>query len=285
MTPVPTWVDIRRSGALVLALTMMLLLLAVPATAQQNVESAPVEGLCLSGAVVLQYDDAAEISQVHRAAVDCLTDMEVVHGRTAPDGEGQVYRPDEPVERDQMASFIIRGLEAAGYELPPGDATFDDVTDANVHADTIRTLAAIEVTTGVTADRYAPDEPVTRAQMATFLLRALAFAEELSIEAVTVDEPACDDTEGLFHQPFIAGAEQQGIVEGVTDDRYEPRNGSAVSRWPRSWRDCSTPSSTSFPGAARTPRPATSSTSPTGGRPTRATWSPTAPCSTPRRSS
>lgn len=50
---------------------------------------------------------------------------------------------------------------------------FRDVSDSNLHHDAISWLASQGVTGGCTADGefYCPDEPVTRAQMATFLRR------------------------------------------------------------------------------------------------------------------
>ena len=80
------------------------------------------------------------------------------------------YCPDEPVTRAQMASFLQRafGLVASGSAL-----SFVDVGQS-VHTDAIRALAEAGITAGcaVNPPRYCPDEPVTRAQMASFLQRA-----------------------------------------------------------------------------------------------------------------
>ena len=91
------------------------------------------------------------------------------------------YCPNRPVTRAQMATFLVRalGLEAA----PP--AGFGD-TEGNVHAANIDTLAAAGITVGCQTDppRYCPDPPVTRAQMATFLHRAVAMLQTQALAAL-----------------------------------------------------------------------------------------------------
>ena len=69
-----------------------------------------------------------------------------------------------------MASFLVRALD-----LPPGSpAGFTD-TAGNLHQPDIDALAAAEVTKGCATDPpgYCPERSVTRAEMATFLVRAL----------------------------------------------------------------------------------------------------------------
>lgn len=72
-----------------------------------------------------------------------------------------------------MAAFLIRGL---GEFSPPTPATqrFNDVPPANVFYSFIDRMAVLQITLGCTPDhlQYCPSSPVTRAQMAAFLVRA-----------------------------------------------------------------------------------------------------------------
>ena len=101
------------------------------------------------------------------------------------------YCPRNSVNRAQMASFMVRAfaLEAAG---PFGFAD----TAGNAHEANIDNLAAAEITTGCKRDplRYCPDAPVTRAQMATFLHRALLKQKDemAEPEPVTVSDDVPD---------------------------------------------------------------------------------------------
>ena len=87
--------------------------------------------------------------------------------------DGLSYCPDRDVTRAHMASFLARafGLND-GSQVP--DAGFTDVNDRGAHAESINRIAALGITTGCTPDRlsYCPNRSVTRAQMATFILRA-----------------------------------------------------------------------------------------------------------------
>ena len=86
------------------------------------------------------------------------------------------YCPDRSVTRAQMASFLVRALQLPEAQTPAG---FTD-TEGNTHQANIDTLAAAGITLGCDTDplRYCPDQPVTRAQMATFLHRALNYQSQ-----------------------------------------------------------------------------------------------------------
>ncbi len=84
------------------------------------------------------------------------------------------YCPDDYVTRGQMAAFLVR---AFGYTDNGGGNLFVD-DDGSTFEDDIDKLGTAGVTKGCnppTNDRYCPDDYVTRAQMASFLVRALGL--------------------------------------------------------------------------------------------------------------
>jgi D-alanyl-D-alanine carboxypeptidase len=89
-------------------------------------------------------------------------------GITSGCGNGR-FCPDGVVTRGQMASFLVRMF---GYSAVPSSDPFDD-DDGNKHEANINRLAASGITTGCGERRFCPHGVVTRAQMATFLARAL----------------------------------------------------------------------------------------------------------------
>lgn len=79
------------------------------------------------------------------------------------------FCPDQPVSRGQMAAFLNRALG-----LAPSAPAFADSLD-HVFAADIGALATAGITAGCNPPAntlYCPDQPVTRAQMASFLVRA-----------------------------------------------------------------------------------------------------------------
>lgn len=80
------------------------------------------------------------------------------------------YCPSGVVTRAQMASFLVRALDVSPAS---GDRFADD--DASIHEGDIDALAAAGITSGCAADRFCPDQPVRRDEMASFLTRALGL--------------------------------------------------------------------------------------------------------------
>ena len=143
---------------------------------------------------------------VHRLAVECLSEFEVVKGR-AP---GR-FDPTASVRRDQMAAFVARALQALGVALPAApQARFTDVA-GNTHERAILQLAELGVVSGRSDGRYAPEEPVTRGQTATLLVNA--YEQATGYELREGSRPFRDDAG--THQSSIRKAALAGMVAGT----------------------------------------------------------------------
>ncbi|HWZ85233.1 MAG TPA: S8 family serine peptidase [Thermoanaerobaculia bacterium] len=93
------------------------------------------------------------------------------NGVTAGCGGGN-YCPATPVSRAQMAVFLLKSKFGASHVPPAATGTvFTDVPQGSFAADWIEELAALGVTGGCGNGAYCPMAPVTRAQMAVFLLK------------------------------------------------------------------------------------------------------------------
>ena len=112
--------------------------------------------------------------------VDRLADLGVTAGCAT---EPARFCPYETVTRAQMATFLV-----IAFQLPSGaPAGFADV-EGGAHAAHIDALAASGITSGCSTQpfRYCPRRDTTRAEMATFLLRAQAgTASVTSAEKIT----------------------------------------------------------------------------------------------------
>jgi hypothetical protein len=92
-------------------------------------------------------------------------------GVTAGCGSGN-YCPNSNNTRAQMAVFLLVGANSSNYTPPPCTTpVFDDVPCSNGFAKWVDELAARGVTAGCGNNNFCPNDPVTRAQMAVFLLR------------------------------------------------------------------------------------------------------------------
>jgi len=84
-----------------------------------------------------------------------------------------LYCPDNPVNRAQMAVFLLKSKYGSAYTPPAVGAStgFTDVPTTHWAAAWIKQLAAEGITGGCGVGTYCPDNPVTRAQMAVFLVK------------------------------------------------------------------------------------------------------------------
>ena len=106
-------------------------------------------------------------------------------------------------------------------ELPPGGSFIDD--DGNSHEPNIEAIAAEGITLGCNppiGDRYCPGDPVSRAQMAAFLLRAIGQAADLpSYQGTFPDVPS-----GQWYTGYVERLAELGITRGYADGTFRPGN-------------------------------------------------------------
>lgn len=81
----------------------------------------------------------------------------------------QNFCPEQLVSRGQMAAFLSRALE---LNYPEDIDSFIDDNDSPFEKD-IEALKAASITSGCSANSFCPERPVTRAEMAAFLVRAI----------------------------------------------------------------------------------------------------------------
>lgn len=132
----------------------------------------PWDGLTLSGDPVFEDVSPQDWFAPH-------VEQLAARGITVGYGDGS-YRPDRSVTRAEMAVFLTRAFGIATAE-PAG--TFEDVPSDSYYAGAVEALYRLGVTLGCQAPSaeagagtsifFCPSDEVSRAQMASFLARAL----------------------------------------------------------------------------------------------------------------
>ena len=95
-------------------------------------------------------------------------------GITSGCGDGN-FCPNQPVTRAQMAVFLERGIHGSNYNPPTATGIFNDVSTTYWAADWIEQLYSEGITSGCGNNNFCPNQPVTRAQMAVFLVRTFGL--------------------------------------------------------------------------------------------------------------
>ncbi|WKZ38740.1 MAG: S-layer homology domain-containing protein [Anaerolineales bacterium] len=135
------------------------------------------------------------------------------------------YCPNNTVTRAQMAIFLLRGIHGSSYTPPAvGDGTgFNDVPTTHSAAAWIKQLAAEGITGGCGGGNYCPNNPVTRAQMAIFLLRA-KYGDDYVPPAVGGSSGFNDVPAASSTAPWIKQLAAEGITGGCGNGNYCPNN-------------------------------------------------------------
>jgi hypothetical protein len=121
-----------------------------------------------------------------------------------------------------MAVFLLKGKFGRGLVPPPATGTvFNDVDIGDFAADWIEQLAGFAITGGCGGGSYCPNNPVTRAQMAVFVLK--------SEHGSAYEPPGCT---GIFADvacpsdfaDWIEQLSAEGITGGCGGGNYCPNN-------------------------------------------------------------
>ena len=131
-----------------------------------------------------------------------------------PDG---TYRPENPVTRAEMAVFLLGGMGIT----PPGINGSHPFTDVSGHwaEKYIEELYDQGLTGGYPDGTFRPENRVTRAEMAVFLLNGMG----VSAPPMNGSHPF-SDIAGHWAETFIEELYDQGITGGYPDGTYRPQN-------------------------------------------------------------
>lgn len=144
-------------GRLLVGLVLLTgMLAAFPAAASAQTEPPP------GGSFVDDNDS------IHEGSIEAIAALGITSGCNPPSNDR--FCPEQPVTRAEMATFLSRALNLGSATVEP----FSDV-DTSVHADSINAIHVAGITKGCNPpdnNEFCPEQPVTRQQMASFLVRA-----------------------------------------------------------------------------------------------------------------
>ena len=161
-------------------------------------------------------DDQEDFHDVPKSEMFHNSVERIFHlGITAGCGGG-MYCPDASVTRAQMAVFLLKAEHGSSYTPPPAVGMFADVPRGSFAADWIEQLVREGVTAGCGGGSYCPGEPVTRAQMSVFLLKAghgPSYAPPACAVPGVFGDVACP---GAFAVNWIEQLHAEGVSGGCS---------------------------------------------------------------------
>ena len=116
-------------------------------------------------------------------------------------------------------------------DLSSGLSLFEDVLDGDYGSDYIHCAKALGLTLGTSEGIFEPQKELTRAQMATFLVRL--WRDIIGNDCPSTPHPFTDVVVGATHEANIACLSALGVTKGVTTRHYEPQGTLKVSQMTR----------------------------------------------------
>ncbi|MFN2485461.1 MAG: S-layer homology domain-containing protein [Acidimicrobiia bacterium] len=168
--------------------------------------------LLVSGAAVAErFID--ENGNPHESNIEFIAEHGITRGCNPPVVDR--FCPAGIVTRAEMAAFLLSAIgqsPATSYQ-----GTFSDVPAGLWYTPYVEALAALGYTTGLGDGTYAPNQAVSRAEMAAFLARVFALAPASS-------SGFSDVAAGEWYASAVDSIRAVGITSGCTPSTYCPHD-------------------------------------------------------------
>lgn len=149
-------------------------------------------------------------------AVEYVVDHGLFQGTSAT-----AFEPDGSMSRGIMVTVLGR-MDQANPDEYAGASRFTDVAADIWYASWVNWAAEHGITEGVSRELFAPNTPITRAQMATFLWRYFRYAGARLSETVTDTLPSDYDDIPDYAREAAEAMWRCGVFQGSGDGRFEP---------------------------------------------------------------
>lgn len=218
----------RRTVAAILAVALIVSATTfgpVPARATNGVADHLPSATACTGDATKSAGFLDTLGLFAESSIDCLAYYGITRG-TAPN----IFTPDSPVTRWQMALFLAAAAPLAGVDLsPPVDQGFQDIGSLRPSAqDAINQLASLGITRGTSATTFSPNALVNRSLMALLLHRFLRHSAVgpggVSARSVTPDDTIFSDIDHLTDNASHAVRVlfEMGVTSGTSATTYSP---------------------------------------------------------------
>jgi hypothetical protein len=133
------------------------------------------------------------------------------------------YCPNSTATRDEMAVFIITAIEGGetfSYTITP---YFTDVPPTDPFFKFVQKMKDLGITSGCSATMYCPDDPVTRGEMAVFIIKGRYGAIDFSaLPGYSATQIFGDEPPSSPFYAFIQEMAETGITGGCGSGMYCP---------------------------------------------------------------
>ncbi|WP_186446283.1 S-layer homology domain-containing protein [Paenibacillus cremeus] len=166
---------------------------------------------------VLEYSKSYTDVPADHWAAQAIRELSAKH---IVEGTGDTqFSPSATVTRAEFTALLARALGLKAKSASP----FADVASSAWYADAVSAAAEAGIVSGTDADHFAPEQGVSREQMATMLVRAALYRgvkiDSKAASSTFADEQAISD----WAKPIMALAASSGLIQGNEHSQFEPQ--------------------------------------------------------------
>ncbi|GAB6179374.1 hypothetical protein JCM14036_06930 [Desulfotomaculum defluvii] len=149
--------------------------------------------------------------------IEIMAARHVVRGLTP-----ETFGPNETVTRGQFTVMLVRAL---GLTESAGGVKFKDVPPNYWCADAVGTAVKMGLVAGYSAEIFGPNDPITREQMATILVRALRFNNQKPLPSggTSLEQFIDGSTIASWARNSVSIIVQEGIMRGQDGGKFAPK--------------------------------------------------------------
>ena len=128
------------------------------------------------------------------------------------------FAPEATTTRAMIVSMLARMENVTSA----ADAGFADVAADDWYATAVNWAASAGIVSGISDDTFAPNDPITREQLAAMLMKYAHQYKGLDVSART-DLSHYSDQPSTWAEDVVSWAVAEGLLNGVTDDQLQPQ--------------------------------------------------------------
>ncbi|WAA09698.1 S8 family serine peptidase [Fervidibacillus albus] len=169
--------------------------------------------------VIIERDQSFDDVKDHWAK----DEVEVLASRMITNGQSETeFNPEGKVTRAEFAVLLARALKlpTESYE-----GIFTDVSeDLDWAYSGIEAAYRAGIVKGVSEEEFAPNEEITREQMAVMIIRAIEYANSELLDGLDTSKAFADEDQiSSYALEDVRQAASLGIVEGRGQNKFEPK--------------------------------------------------------------
>jgi subtilisin family serine protease len=171
--------------------------------------------------VVMEYNKTFNDTKEHWAKYD----IEIMAAKHIAKGiDANNFAPDASITRAEFAALLTRVLN---IKEAVAENKFADISDSSWYKDAVNKAYAANIINGMDDSHFAPNEKITREQMASMIMRAYAYqtGEKLENMRTTMEVRFTDEgNASTWARRNMILADAVGLMSGNPDGTFAPKH-------------------------------------------------------------